>query len=109
MAVTESLERQWGKKKGDGVREWKKEELRNCELEIFKVGKELEKNEMSLYVPIYKLCQLEHLGSIEVISILERGKIFLYDHFFPFSYFSLFISPFFPLMTSIFKNNSLSG
>ena len=58
------------------------------------VGKELEKDEMSLCVPIYKLRQLEHLGSVEVISILERGKIFLYDHFLLFSYFSL-ISPFF--------------
>lgn len=97
------------KKKGDGVGEWKKEELINCEVDIFMVGKELEKDEMSLYVSIYKLCQLEHLGSVEVISILERGKTFLYDHFFLFSYFSLFISPFFFLMTPIFKNNSLSG
>lgn len=59
------------------------------------VVKELEKDEMSLCVPIYRLRQLEHLGSVEVISILERGKIFLYDHFLLFSYFSLFISPFF--------------
>ena len=84
------------KKKGDGVGKWKKEELINCEVEIFTVGKELEKDEMSLYVSIYKLCQLEHLGSVEVISILERGKTFLYDHFFSvLIFFSLHFSFFF--------------
>ena len=80
------------KKKGDGVGKWKKEELKNCEVEIFTVGKELEMDEMSLYVSIYKLCQLEHLGSVEVISILERGKTFLYDHFFFCSH--IFLSSF---------------
>lgn len=84
------------KKKGDGVGKWKKEELINCEVEIFTVGKELEKDEMNLYVSIYKLCQLEHLGSVEVISILERGKTFLYDHFFSvLIFFSLHFSFFF--------------
>lgn len=84
------------KKKGDGVGKWKKEELKNCEVEIFTVGKELEMDEMSLYVSIYKLCQLEHLGSVEVISILERGKTFLYDHFFSvLIFFSLHFSFFF--------------
>lgn len=55
------------KKKGDGVGEWKKEELINCEVEIFMVGKELEKDEMSLYVSVYKLCQLEHWAQLKLL------------------------------------------
>ena len=71
------------------------------------VGKELEKDEMSLCVPIYKLRQLEHLGSVEVISILGAKfsfmTIFYCSHIFLSSFLLFF------LMTSIFKNNSLSG
>ena len=45
------IPRENGNKKGVVGREWKKDKLRNCQLEVLKVQKKLEKEEMNLYNP----------------------------------------------------------
>ena len=54
MEVAGSLKRKvgawWGGEAGGGE-EWKKKKLRNCKVEILKVRKRLEKEEMNLYNP----------------------------------------------------------
>lgn len=71
-----------------------------------RVRKKLENEEMNLYLPIYKLCQLEHVRSVERIL----GEKHFYDHLFlficvfiPLAFpFSLFLTKF------ILENYSLS-
>lgn len=45
------ISRENGNKKGLVGREWKKDKLRNCQVEILKVQKRLEKEKMNLYNP----------------------------------------------------------